>query len=116
MELVRKILLAIESHEAGFFRNELEIEGYTEEKVGYHVYLMMEAGLVNGVDETVMTSTSPSAIATGLTWEGHEFIDAARNETIWKTAMQKVQSIGGSVTIAVLTALLRKLVGEQLGV
>jgi hypothetical protein len=34
-----------------------------------------------------------------LTWEGHEFLDAARDEKRWKKAMSTVKEKGGTITI-----------------
>jgi hypothetical protein len=43
---------------------------------------------------------------TSLTWQGHEFAEAARDETRWKKAMGMVADKGGSITLAVLQQLL----------
>ena len=50
MELIRKIALAVEEEPTGFARENPVIDGYTEEQIAYHVYLMLEAGLVRGDD------------------------------------------------------------------
>ncbi|MCE9546107.1 MAG: DUF2513 domain-containing protein [Planctomycetia bacterium] len=115
MELVRKILFAMEEHPEGFAPSKFDLPDFTQEQIGYHAYLMNEAGLIEAADVTCMGSTSPEAIPTKLTWEGHEFIDAARSDTIWNSAMSQIKAIGGGVTIAMLTALLKKLMAEKLG-
>lgn len=46
MDLVRKILMALEDNPTGYFKDEMTIDGYTEEDVGYHCYLLLQAGLV----------------------------------------------------------------------
>ena len=43
MDLVRKILLECEQQESGFPPEKLEIEGYSDAQLGYHVHLMGEA-------------------------------------------------------------------------
>jgi hypothetical protein len=115
MDLVRKIVFAIEAQEHGFLRDELQIEGYTEEQVGYHVYLMMQAGLVEAAETTCLGSQSPEAQANGLTWAGHEFAEAARDEGRCTKAMTIVREQGGSVTIGVLQSLLTNLMARALG-
>ncbi len=114
MELVRKIALALEGKSTGFSGENPTVEGYSAEEIGYHVYLMLEAGLVRGSDVTNNDSSSPEAIATGLTWQGHEFVEAARDETLWKRAMGTVRAKGGSVTIDVLKQLLATMIKETL--
>ncbi len=37
MDLVREILLAIDSHEKGYAPQKMEFEGYTDEQIGYRV-------------------------------------------------------------------------------
>jgi len=118
MELVRKIVFAIDAWPSGFAPNPLNLEGYTEEQVGYHVHIMVQAGLVDGVDVTHQGSrsrTSPQAVPRSLTWAGHEFADAARNDTVWKKAMQKLQELGQTVTVGVLMQLLTSLAKSRLG-
>ena len=114
MELVRKILLTIENSPHGH-AGRLKIDGYTDEQVGYHVYIMGEAALLRTADVTSMGSKSPQAIPISLTWEGHEFLDAARDEGRWNKAMEKVKSIGGEVALSVLKELLVQIMKGQLG-
>lgn len=37
-----------------------------------------------------------------LTWLGHEFIDAARDNNIWNTALKRIESTVSSVPITIL--------------
>ena len=51
MDSIREILLAVEAHPCGFAPS-IEIHGYTQEQVGYHVFLLGEAGLAVVSNET----------------------------------------------------------------
>ena len=113
MDLVRKIVLAIEEQPHGH-PDEFTLEGYSEEQVGYHLHLMLQAGLIDGSDVTCAGSLSPQAIVNSLTWAGHEFADASRNETIWNKAKQVVKEKVGSVGIGVLIEYLQKLARSAL--
>ncbi len=62
-----------------------------------------------------MQSKSPEAIATSLTWEGHEFSEAARDDTRWNKAMTVVKEQGGSITLGVLKQLLVSLMRNAFG-
>lgn len=115
MELIRKIALAIEDAPTGYAPDRLNFKGYSAEQVAYHAHLMIQAGLASGHDVTAMGSTSPEAILTSLTWAGHEFAEAARDEARWKKAMGIVHEKGGSVTLSVLTQLLTALMKGALG-
>jgi hypothetical protein len=109
MSLVRKILLEIENQATGYAPSNLAVEGYTQEQIRYHAYIMMQGGLIEGINRTDLDSTSPQAIPKKLTWAGHEFLEAARNDTVWKKAMDIVQEKGGTITVAVLSQLLSSL-------
>lgn len=115
MDLVRTLIHSIEDNPTGFAPNDLGIEGYNKEEIGYHLYIMMEAGLIRGADVTTHGSKSPEAIATGLTWAGHEFADAARDPDRWEKAMQLTKEKTGSVTLEVLVKLLTSLMSSALG-
>lgn len=115
MNLVREILLTIEAESSGFAPSEIQVEGYTDEQTGYHTLLLLEAGLVEG-HRVVSYSGGLSAIATRLTWTGHEFLDAARDNGRWKEALRIVQEKGGgAVTIGILTQLLSALAKQSVG-
>lgn len=103
MDLVREILITLEDHEHGLAPDgDLVIPGYTGETIGYHLVLMNEAGLIVAHPTTAFAGPSPSAIVERITWEGHEFIANARNDTIWAKVKATVLAKGGSVSFEVL--------------
>lgn len=114
MDLVRHIVFALEDHEHGF-APQLKLEGYTEEQIGYHVHLMIQAGLVEGCDTTCLGNDSPSAEATSLTWAGHEFADAARSDTVWNKTKLVIKDKVGSVGIGLLIEVLKQQAKLALG-
>ena len=115
MNLVRQILLKIEEHEHGRAQRSLDIADYSEDQIGYHVYIMIEGGLLEGADVTQMGSKTFEAIPTRLTWAGHEFLDAARDDSRWNRALQTARDQAGSVTIGVMTQLLTAMMKQSLG-
>ena len=115
MDLVRKIILAIESHEHGSMDEMVVVDGYSDEQVGYHAHLMLQAGLIDGFDISARDENSPTVQPTSLTWAGHEFADNARNDTTWNKAKTTVAEKVGTVAFGVLTELLKKIAGQQLG-
>lgn len=115
LELVRNMLFAVEDAPTGF-APELNFEDYTPSQVGYHAYLLIDAGLAKGAELTHFGSPGPEARITSLTWEGHEFAEAARDPDRWKQAMKIVKDKGGSVTLDVLKQLLISLMKLAVGV
>lgn len=114
LDLIRKILLAIEDAPSGW-APDLKFEGYTDSQVGYHAYLLIDAGLAKGSDVSAMGSEGPEGMISNLTWTGHEFAEAARDETRWKKAIGLVAAKGGAVTLDVMKELLVSLMRATLG-
>lgn len=105
MDLVRAILAEIEKRELVTF--EIEIEGYKENEIAYHLDILIESGLVKG--EVVLVASGERRIITidRLTWEGHEFLDAARNSSVWESAKQTMKTEGIQLPFDVLKDLLK---------
>jgi DNA-binding transcriptional ArsR family regulator len=112
MELARLILMRIEAQEN--FRDNIscEFEGYTEEQVQYHIMLLNEAGLVVAIDASSLQDIC--WIPQRLTWQGHEFLESARDNTIWNKAKGIMAKTGGFV-FEVAKPLLISLLKQQLG-
>ena len=115
MELVRKILLAIEEHPRGYAPEKLVIEAYSEEEIGHHVYLMGQAGLLVVIDYINMASPSPVATPVSMTWNGHEFLSAAKSDSVWNQAKSRLGGTFQTVSLEVLKALLVAVTKENIG-
>ena len=112
MDLVRKILLSIENDPSGYVPDEISIEGYTQEEIGYHVLIMIDAGLLSGEDTSYIGGRSPSGTATRMTWQGHEFLDSCREETRWDRAKRIGVRVGG-LTFEMMKRILLHLMEDQ---
>lgn len=113
MDLSREILLKIEAWPEPVGWADLEIPDRTAEEVSYHVMLLAQAGLIEA--ENVSTLGSFEWKGKRLTWEGHEFVDAARNETVWKKTKAKVMERGGGLTFELIKSLLMSLMKQHVG-
>ena len=116
MDLVRQILFEIERlcpSEAGRLET-IEIENYDRFTIYYHLALLKEAGLVE-VEEVKTMNMQNEFYPTRLTWEGHDFLDAARNDTLWKKAKAFMAEKGVGVSFDVLKGVLVLLAKEKLG-
>ena len=105
MGLIRRMLLTIEEHQdplddsrmAQSFIYTLEGANHSESEIDYNLVLLFEAGLVKGNLERVM-SGNVYAFIEGLTWEGHDFLDAIRQDAVWQGVQEKAQKAGLNVT------------------
>ena len=107
MDLIRAMLLKIEEYPHGY-SPQIEIDGYDGEQIGYHAVLLGEAGLAVVENTSAHGANSPSAMVVRITWSGHEFLDAARDKTIWNQAKDKIGSATIQVWMTVLSTLALK--------
>lgn len=103
MELARQILLALERGERG---NMLQVPGYERNQIQHHMWLLGQAGLVEARTTTIEHAHLPRAVASSMTWAGHDFLDAARNDETWRQAIQKAKSTAVPMTFDLLKQLL----------
>lgn len=112
-DLIRTIALKVEeSSESPLGWIELEIEGVSDEELSYHIMLMDEAGILIGQD---LSASELCWRPKRLTWAGHEFVEAARDEKVWKQALTKVGGTLSGVSFQVLVQVLTSLALGALG-
>lgn len=106
MNLIREILLYVEStDETQLSGCALRIAGHDDQVVGRHVQLLAEAGLLHA--NVLETDQGPVlAQVSRLSWAGHEFLDAARNEGVWSKTLAFLKHEGVTVPVEVLKTLL----------
>lgn len=117
IDLIRKLLLHLEDKPNDKFVKDLELDGYSKDEVQYHFILMDQAGLIR-CEREVSSSTPDRVIRVypfSLTWQGHEFIEAARNDSFWKRAKETVASKSGALSIDVVKALLIAMAKDSVG-
>ena len=117
MDLARRILLAIEgmTYQGEPDYSLSTIDSYTPEELDYNIMLLNEANLIQAKSTTSLSGRTKWSIER-LTWQGHEFLDAARNETIWQKTKKLIQEKGGALTFDVAKAVLAQVALKQVGV
>jgi hypothetical protein len=114
MDLVRKILMDLEACEdygSASKQDCLTCEGTSPEKLSYHVMLLDEAGLIEAIDMSDSEGSLWEPVR--LTWEGHEFLDAAREPSQWAKAKKTLTEKTGGIGFEVLKELLKKWAMER---
>jgi hypothetical protein len=104
LDLVRGLLLHLEggaenASPSGFA--DFVERGYEIQQIHYHVRLLHDAGLIEA-DEIVPGQWWPER----MTWSGYEFLDAARNEELWRETKETVEKKAGSAPFQVFHELL----------
>jgi len=93
LDLLRSLVLFIEADQSWpkAIQN-IEIEGYEDIDVQYHLFLMEEAGLIKGVDAS--TRGGKKMIVLRLTWDGHEFAANSKNPSNWEKLKNTLGDLG----------------------
>lgn len=114
MDLCRKILFAIEEQYVCTSIYNLKIDGYTTEEVAYHCKLLYEAGLIK---DCVVKHASNRIISFGvsrLTWEGHDFLDKIREDTLWNKTKGFIKDKTLPMTLDVIKEIVTAFISETL--
>ena len=83
MELCRQILFAIEEQYVDVVLYNLQIPEYTMEQIAYHCKILHDGGLVSAYKGFFASDGIEGFGVGSLTWEGHDFLDKIREDTIW---------------------------------
>ncbi|AFH62301.1 DUF2513 domain-containing protein [Paenibacillus caseinilyticus] len=94
MDLIIQILKVIEEYKTPTNNIVVQLDGYEDEEkdeiVQGHCVLLRDAGFIEGkVGYQPYTFT-----VTHMTWEGHEFLDLARNDTVVEKAKSVAKQKG----------------------
>lgn len=113
-DIIRKILLKIEAlpTESDALESS-ELDGIDSETAAYHIRLLIESGLVMGSCRN--TTVPPSCTAHRLSWEGHEFLDKIKRDTIWNKVKQSAMQQGLELSLEVIKLAAGKIIGTVLG-
>ena len=77
-------------------------------EISYHMELLIEAGLVDGQMSKTIGPEVHDFFARRLSWEGHEFIDAVRSDTVWQKTKKTFVSNGISMTFELVKAVAKE--------
>jgi Hypothetical protein (DUF2513) len=119
LDLVRTILLAVEEAPAGTTipNTRIEIPGSDPIIVSEHIQLLEAAGLL---EATISGEIGPKGPRTcyirGLTWQGHDYLDAVRNVEIWAKTKTALLKVGGTAGFEIIKQLASAIIKQQLGI
>ena len=88
-------------------------DGYSAQKVYYHIWLLHSAGLLDAIDTN--TLDGPRWNARKMTMAGHEFLEMARNRSNWKKAKEFIVQKGQTLSIESLKMVLPLILKHALG-
>ena len=120
LNLIRKILLDIENAPPGkvISASNFNYEEFEELIIAEHLKLLIDAKFLEGKFIQDLLSDGSIEIFCSiyrLTWDGHEFLANAKNDTIWKNVTSQAEEKGESISLFVLNQLLASATKKYLG-
>ena len=91
---------------------EFSVPGLPDEQLQYHLQLLYEAGLIHGLDASSLDG--PAFLPTRLTWHGHEFLEASRDDGMWEKAKTLALKKVGGLSLHVLVFALKEWAKQKL--
>lgn len=84
-EVIRYILVKLEEAESAELQYPRHMPDYPETVISYHLWLLIQSGMIVGKcnSETPYPGNF-QCYGVCLTWAGHEFLSAIREEAAWK--------------------------------
>ena len=113
LDLVRQLLLQIEGMPAGppaqYRASEIE-----DPVLLAHFELVLASGLVNGKISRSQSSRGDVISISGLTWEGHEWIEMVRSQSVWNETKSLLLGTGGALTYELTKAAASRILRARL--
>ena len=117
-DILREIMLVAEATPAGHKLRECDLKTSSKDphEVADHVQQLIEQGLLGGVVHfTHDPREAPVVVIDRITSRGHDFIQATRDDAIWRVVKEKVMRPLSSWTIQLAVEYAQKLAREKLG-
>ena len=114
-ELIRALLFNFEQKENGNLVETPEIPEYNQSTINYHCRLLFDAGFLRC--EPIRSSTSDRVIrviCSELTWDGHEFLERIKSDTVWRNIKNYAGEKGLALTFSVVTGITQKFISEAM--
>ena len=93
-DLVRSLLVDLEKE-----GEEIYVEHEHGAEVIHQLLIMRDAGFIEAEDRGF-----GEVYVRRLTWEGHDFLDSVRDDTVWNKTKSKVSKSVGSASLEVVRA------------
>jgi hypothetical protein len=107
------VMLAAEKSKDPYELVDPKFEGHNETEISYHIALLDDAGLLHAQDRSAIGVFRWSAGA--LTWAGHEFVEAIRDDSVWKEALTIAAKSGDGTVFEILNKALMQVLEKRAG-
>ena len=116
-DLLREIMLAAERQPAAqdLFLRDIKSLHEDVHEIADHVQQLLDAEFIDGIALINGREMYPKIIIHRIKNPGHDFLQAMREDTIWKQVKERVMVPAGSWTLQLAVEYAKNLVRERLG-
>ena len=123
MDLIRELLIRLEAmpmepgsvYQIDWDDEFFDFTEFERNTSVQHFKLLLDAGFISGPAR----QGTKYFVVTGLSWNGHEFIDSIRNPEVWNKTKAGVKTVGGlglDLVVELAKAEGKRLITEKLGI
>ena len=96
MELIRKILFAIEEKyvDTWLSSDKIQIDGYDMKTIAYKCAILYDAWLIYDYKGHYSSNELQFFGVGRLTWDGHELLDKIKSDTVWNKTKSTIKDKG----------------------
>jgi len=121
LDLLRKILLAIENADEFYYYNGIphlasDIGCSNLELVSFHVSLLVDNDYIEVLDISCCSINYDDYMIKRLTADGCDYLDNIRNDTIWNKTKEVISNIGGTCALDIVKSIAGKIILNQAGI
>jgi hypothetical protein len=113
MDLCREIMRQIADSPILNAPVEVAVEARSDDEITYHLHILRQAELIEAVNMSSLDGMAYKPLR--LTWKGSEFLDAARDDTVWNQAKARFGKAAGALTFDLLLAVLQEEIKNRIG-
>jgi hypothetical protein len=115
-DTIREILLKSEELELDTTLRLSDFDEDRTDEIAYHVKLLEESGLIKVSIVEFCGGAGIHFDLERLTWSGHDFLDAVRNETTWSKTKAMISDKGGAMTFELIKSVAIALAKTAIGI
>lgn len=115
-DILRDIMLAAEQQPAGkkLYGRSIKTTAANALELADHVQLLIEAGYIDGKVGLYGPDVPPNVVIDRIRYPGHEFLQAMRDDTIWRIVKEKFMIATASWTLALAVDFAIQLIRKKL--
>ena len=120
LSLMRDILLRIEAFEPTDDHQMIRLLDFKDlcsdlPKLSLQIELLSDARFIEIESETSLSRYIKDFTISRITFDGYEYLESVRDDTIWTSVKNHLSQIGGDASVDVVKTLASSLVLKQLG-